>query len=186
MRTTTFSSSQTTGAASTSTAEGFAGRTGSLECAIASKRCTGASHCAQSPAAELKSKWKCRGCWQPDASMAVSLRPPRLAVRHQGFQLRDVAHLVEKVICARGEAMIAHEVRRVIGEHDDERLCMRRIELPGIAHHGDAVALGELDVDDEDVKYALFEVRQRLGLRGRLRGNCHAARIGQQIDKAAA
>ena len=58
-------------------------------------------------------------------------------------------------------------------EHDD------------LAHHGDAVAFGEFYVDHQDVKRALFEMRQCLGLRRGLRRNCGAARIRQQVDEAA-
>ena len=32
--------------------------------------------------------------------------------------------------------MIAHEIRGVVGQHDDEWLCLRRIQLAGLADDG--------------------------------------------------
>ena len=64
-----------------------------------------------------------------------------MAVYHYCLQQRDVPHLVQKVVGPRREAMVAHEIGSVVGQHNDERLRIRWINLAGVPDDPEATAI---------------------------------------------
>ena len=84
-----------------------------------------------------------------------------MAVRDDGLQQRDVAHLVQKVIGARGEAVVAHEVGRIVGQNHDQRLAVRGVQLARLT---DDLELIQSGLDSLSFAIIVARLENALGL----------------------